>query len=320
MNRFYCNTLCMGALTVGLTAMPSINAAVVTWDGVDGEYTDGINWDTDTVPNTAGGDTAVINAGNVNYTPGGDLTIGGGGSLQINGGSWTQSGGVAWIQVGDGSIVVSGGTFNQGTAGNIVLTGGGSFVVNGGTFNQGSGGFEVNATSSISVSAGTANLNGNLIYQPTTSVAVSLSGTGTINVAGEFKPVETFTMSSGTLDTALISFADGTGGINFTGGQISLDGAGTFSGFYAPTEDKSINFTTGSTGVLFFKNYTLADLAEDGFLTNNAIQYNGDIDAGAFNVFEVDGGVQVSLVPEPGALALIGMGLLSVAARRRNNH
>lgn len=296
MNRFYCNTLGATALVAGLSVMPSAKAAVVTWDGIDGEYTVAANWDTDALPNTAGGDTAIINAGIVTYTPGGDLAIHNGGELQINGGSWTQVGGIAWMQLSGGNLTVTGGTFNQGESGNMIR----------------------NADTTISVSGGTANLNGNLIYQPTAFGAVTVSGTGTLNVAGEFKPIETFTMSGGTLTAELISFADGPGGIDLAGGTIVVNGAGGNSGFYGADATKALNFTTGSSGVLFFESYTLAELSSDGFLSNNTIQYNGTVDAASFTAVEVDGGVAVSLVvPEPGSLALIGLGVLAVIGRRR---
>ena len=276
------------------------HAATVTWGGGDGEYTTGANWTGSSVPNTNGGDTAVINSGNVTYTPGGDLAIHSGGKLQISGGSWTQSGGIAWIQMTGGSLLVNGGTFNQGTAGNIIT----------------------DATSSVTVTSGTANLSGNYIYQASGG-ALTISGTGTVNVAGEFKPIDTFSMSGGKLTANLISFADGPGSITFSGGSISLNGAGANSGFYGGGT-KSLNFTSSSTGSLFFSSYTLTELTSDGFLTNGTIRYNGTIDAGQFTLTAADSGVYVSLtsaaIPEPSTYAaLAGMVILGTAvlARRR---
>ncbi|MFZ4774742.1 MAG: PEP-CTERM sorting domain-containing protein [Terrimicrobiaceae bacterium] len=279
---------CLSALSL------NSQAATVVWGGSSGEYTTGANWVGGAVPNTNGGDTAQINAGAVTYTPGGDLAIHSGGALQINGGSWTQAGGIAWIQLAGGSLNVAGGTFNQGTAGNIILT----------------------ATSSINVSSGTANFNGNFLYDPTNLGVLSITG-GTVNVANEFKPISTFTMVGGNLTANLISFADGPGSINFSGGSISLNGAGANSGFYGGGT-KSLNFTSGSSGSLFFSSYTLADLTADGFLTNGTIQYNGAIAAAQFNAVTSGGGVIVSLVPEPStyALLLLGSGALLFFRRR----
>lgn len=291
-NSHIASTLVAGAALA--FSFSSAHSAIVTWGGSNGEYTTGSNWNGGNVPNTGAGDTAVINAGNVTYTPGGDLFIQNGGILQINGGSWTQAGGIAWIQLAGGTLNVAGGVFNQGTSQNIVKT----------------------ASTVINVSSGTANFNGNLIYEPTNSGQLNITG-GTVNVANEFKPISQFTMTSGVLDANLISFADGPGGITFTGGTISLNGAGPFSGFYGGGLAKGLNFTTGSTGTVFFESYTIADLNADGFLTNGTIQLNGAISAGSFTVVEQNGGVSVSLVPEPSVVALACGGLSTILFFRR---
>lgn len=294
--------LSLGALIAATTTLLTpamLTAATITWGGSDGEYTTAANWTGGSLPNTGGGDTARITAGVVTYTPGGDLALQNGGTLRVSGGSWTQVGGIAWIQMAGGNILVDGGVFNQGTAGNIVL----------------------NASSSITVTAGTANLSGNYIYQAANG-SFSISGTGTVNIANEFKPIDTFTMSGGKLSANLISFADGPGSINFSGGLISLNGAGGNSGFYGGGT-QSLNFTSGSTGSLFFSSYTTTELSSDGFLTNGTIRVNGAIDSGLFTLTAADGGVYVSLtasaVPEPSTYAaLAGAAILGfVVVRRR---
>ena len=193
---------------------------------------------------------------------------------------------------------MTGGIFDQGTAGNIIR----------------------DAASVIQVSAGTLKLNGNVIYEPTLTGAVNITG-GTLNVANEFKPIEDFTMSAGTMVVGnLISFADGPGSVLLTGGTIVLDGSGVFSGFYGGDAlDKSLNFAPGSTGTLRFENYSIAELTADLFLSNNTIQYNGVNDAGAFSVVEDNGGVTITLVPEPASLMLLGLGCLSIASGRRRS-
>jgi hypothetical protein len=300
-SRFLISSLRTGALIAASTLLTPcvVSAATITWGGSDGEYTTGSNWVGSSVPNTNGGDTARITAGNVTYTPGGDLPLHSGGTLRISGGSWTQVVGNAWIQMAGGTILVDGGVFNQGTAGNIIL----------------------DAASAITVTAGTANLNGNYIYQASTG-ALNISGTGTVNIANEFKPIDTFTMSGGSLSANLISFADGPGSINFSGGLISLNGGGGNSGFYGGGT-QSLNFTSGSTGSLFFSSYTTAELSSDGFLTNGTIRVNGSIDASQFTLVEANGGVYVNLtasaVPEPSTYAALA-GILTlgfVIVRRR---
>ena len=282
-------------LAIGLGSTCA-TAGVIVWNGTDGEYTVASNWGGGILPDTANGDTAQITAGNVTYTPGGDLALHNGGTLQITGGSWTQVDGIAWIQMTGGVIDVAGGTFNQGTAGNIIR----------------------DATSVIQVSAGTLSLNDNVIYDPANTGALNVLG-GTLNVGNEFKPIEDFTMSAGTMVVSnLISFADGPGSVLLTGGTIVLDGSGVFSGFYGGDAlDKSLNFLPGSTGTLRFENYSIAELDADLFLSNNTIQYNGANDAAAFSVVEENGGVTITLVPEPATLALLGLGALAIASGRR---
>ncbi len=283
------------ALAIGLGSTYA-TADVVVWNGTDGEYTVNTNWIGDALPDTANGDTAQITAGDVTYTPGGDLALHNGGTLQITGGSWTQVVGIAWIQMTGGVVDVAGGTFNQGTAGNIIR----------------------DAASVFQVSAGTLNLNDNVIYDPTNTGALNVLG-GTLNVGNEFKPIDDFTMSAGTMVVGnLISFADGPGSVLLTGGTIVLDGSTFYSGFYGGDAlDKSLNFLPGSTGTLRFENYTIAELDADLFLSNNTIQYNGANDAAAFSVVEENGGVTITLVPEPASLALLGLGALAIASGRR---
>ncbi|MES2657898.1 MAG: PEP-CTERM sorting domain-containing protein [Verrucomicrobiota bacterium] len=285
------SSICAAAFGVALTL--NSHAALVIWGGSDGQYTTGANWVGGSVPNTNGGDTAQINSGNVTYTPGGDLAIHSGGVLHVNGGSWTQSGGIAWIQMGGGTLSVTGGVFNQGTAGNIVR----------------------NAASSITVGGGIANFSGNFLHDSTNLGAFSITG-GTVNVANEFKPLTTFTLAGGSLTANLISFADGPGSIDFDSGNIAVNGAGFYSGFYGGGS-KSLNFTSGSTGSLFFSTYTLADLAADGFLTNGTIRYNGAISGGSFSATESGGGVIITAVPEPTSPVFFLAGAAAVLYRRR---
>lgn len=277
-------------------SIDGLSAATVVWGGGNGDYLTGANWVNGSVPNTSAGDTAEINSGAVTYTPGGDLAIHNGGALVLNGGSWTQAGGIAWIQLGGGSLTVAGGTFNQGTAGNIVR--------------------DINTT--ISISAGTANFSGNFLNQANLG-NFSITG-GTVNIANEFKPINSFTMTGGTLSVTLISFADGPGIIDFTGGTISVDGSSFYSGFYGGGS-QSLNFSTASTGALFFRNYSLTALAEDGFLTNGTLQWNGAVAPSAFSAVESDGGVVITIIPEPSTpLTLLGgMGALLLLRRRKSN-
>ncbi|CAM3135597.1 hypothetical protein [Rariglobus hedericola] len=295
-------SVALATLALATISTPiSLSAATVIWGGSSGEYTTGANWTGGSVPNTAGGDTAVINGGAVTYTAGGDLAINNGGTLQINGGSWTQAGGISWIQLGGGTLHVTGGAFNQGTAGNL----------------------NRNATSAIIVSGGTASLNGNYTYETAATGTLSISGSGTVNIGGEFSPINTFTLSGGTLNIGtLISFSNGPGTINLSGGTISVNGASGSSGFYAANASQGINFSTGSSGTVVIRNSSVA--ATSGLFTNGSIQYNGTNSASQFNVAQVGGDVfitNISAIPEPSAYAaLVALTTLCFAVTRRRKH
>lgn len=278
----------------------SLQAQEYTWTGATNtDYGTATNW-SGGVPVLTGGDTALINNGDgvIYDAAGGDFIIQGGSTLQISNGSWTQTNGIAWTNMSGGNLLVDGGSFDQGTAGNFLR----------------------NASSSIIVSGGELSLNGNLVYETAASGNLSLSGTGIINVDGEFKPIDTFSIVGGTLNVSnLISFADGPGSLNLSGGSVSVDGAGANSGFYGGSIAKSLNFTTGSTGKLVFRDYTLADLGTDNFLNNGTITLNGAVSALDFTSSQVGLNVEVNVIPEPSSILMIltGMGLLFITLRRR---
>jgi len=304
----------LAAVAVSALAL-NAHAATVVWGGSSGEYTTGTNWVGNSVPNTGAGDTAVINAGAVNYTAGPDLAVNNGGVLQINGGSWTQSGGISWLQLGGGTLNVAGGTFNQGTAGNIVMNGVSSTInVSSGVANFGS--LERHPGSVLNITGGTANFTGNIVNDTTNLGSISVAG-GALVTTGEFKPLNTFTLTTGNLTANLISFSDGPGTFNLSGGSVSVNGAAAYNGIYGAGGSKTMNFTTGSTASLFFSSITLSAFNATNFLTNGTIQYNGAVDAVQFNAVSSGGGVLVTAVPEPSTYALLLMGLGTVLIYRR---
>jgi len=251
------------------------------------------------VPNTNGGDTAVINAA-AEYVAGGDLPFHSGGGLVINsGGSWTQTGGVSWIQAAGGSIVVNGGSFNQGTAGNIIR----------------------DASTVITINTGSATFNGNYTYNPVSSGAFNLNG-GTATFTGEFQLGAPFVVSGATLASRLFVFG-GSNVLTITSGMISTDGAALdggnnpTNGFYAISPTSYVNLTSLGTGV-YFRNFSSAQLTTAGWLTNGAIKYQGSVNPGIFQVVEQGGGVMVTAVPEPSTYAVaIGIGCFGLIYLRR---
>lgn len=237
----------------------------------------------------------------------GGTVIANGGTLSVTGGNYSAT----TTNLENSSLNVSGGGYSSTTS--VLL--GTSLTVSNGTVDL--GGYSRNSSTSLSVSGGTLAVTGDFIHDVTNNGSLTLSNSGTFEVGNEFKPIEDFVMSGGILTVGnLISFADGSGGIEFSGGQINLDGSTFFSGFYPGVN--GLNFTTGSTGLLRFENYTSAELTTDSFLNNGMITANGSVDASAFTVTESGGGVNVSLIPEPGtlALSLVAIGTLFWFRRR----
>lgn len=335
----------MFAAVAGFAAS-SAQAATSTFTGaIDGDYLTGGNWSPSGVPNTSGGDTALINGGTVTYNPSGDLGIGNGGMLEIRSGSWTQINGIAWIQLGAGSgnghILVSGGTFNQGTSTNINLSGSGNtFTVTGGaatfttgvtansrvTYNIAGGATTMNAGplvldngGSFYVSAGSLLIGGNLVLS--NGSTWQQSG-GTVSVNGEFQysSLSGGLMSGGIMNVAtLMTGVNGDPGstFNFSGGVIN-NSATSFSGWYgADNATHPFNFTIGSTGVInFLANTSVQDV--ESWLTAGGIQYNNTINPGAFSVTQNGGTVSLALaIPEPSTVLLVTASLSVVMITRR---
>src|SRR4051812_21473249 len=88
------------SVVAALGLASSANAANVTWTNLGvGNYNDFANWDTGTVPSSAGNDRAIINNGGT-ATINGDQTVGSiilgvtgtqSGNIQMTGGSLTNS-------------------------------------------------------------------------------------------------------------------------------------------------------------------------------------------------------------------------------------
>jgi hypothetical protein len=290
-----------------------------TWTGaVDNQYLTPGNWDGNAVPNTGGGATAQINSGTVEYNPGGDLFVNNGGTLEINGGSFEQTSGAAWMQFAGGNLVVAGGSFSQGTSENIVKDAGTTVTVSAGSasFSLAGGDYALGG-SSLNISGGTTDIGPNagdtsgrsLILN---SGSFAMSG-GILNVSNEFKPLgATASISGGTLNARLISFDSVDTVLEFSGGNINLAVA-TFQGVFSGGNGH-IDFTD-TDATLFI---TGGDQATADSLLNGRLRANGVIDANQFDV-SVDGsGVSISLVPEPGSLALLAIGGLLIARRRRD--
>ncbi|CAN5721026.1 hypothetical protein BH09VER1_BH09VER1_34720 [soil metagenome] len=293
---------------VGTSAL-ALQASAATYNftngGGDNAYLNSANWSGTVVPNTASGDTAVINNGSaVNYVAGPDLTLSNGGQLQVTNGSFTQTVGPAYIQLaGTGSILVNGGTFNQGTAS--------------------SNPFNVTGTgNAFTVSSGVANISSS--FNMNTGLTYLQSG-GVVNVAGAETDFNTTTntLAGGTFNTKLITGVNAPGASRFdiTGGVLNLTGA-AYNGIYAGGLTQYINFTLGSTGVINWTSGSTTITDVQNFVTGGIIEYNsgGYGNLSDFNITSNAGVVSLSLVvPEPSTYACLlgGLGACVVLYRRR---
>lgn len=297
---------------VGTSAL-ALNASAATFNftngGGDNAYLNSANWSGGSVPDTANGDTAVINNGSpVNYVAGPDLTLANGGQLQITNGSWTQTVGPAYIQLsGNGSILVNGGTFNQGTSSSN-------------PFNVTGSGNAFTVSSGVANIASSFNLNRGLTY---------LQSGGVVNVNGaetDFNST-TNTLAGGILNTALITGVNsGTFGARFdiSGGTLNLSGS-AYNGIYSGGLTQYINFTLGSTGVINWTNGTTTVSDVQNFVTAGVIEYNsgGYGNLSDFSITSNAGVVTLALaVPEPTTYACLlgGLGAATVLYRRRPLH
>jgi hypothetical protein len=250
---------------------------------------------------------------------GGDLHINNGGILQLNGGSWTQTDGISWLQLAGGTLLVNGGTFNQGTAGNVVT----------------------DASTVINVVSGAANFNGDFVTSPTGAAfivdggSLNISGKlnynggnlaingGTLTLGTEFDPIVDYTLTSGTLITGLISFANGSGNFNLAGGSLVL-GSG-YNGVYGGEAAGRLNIELGSSNISLTvsSDTALAALFSEGQIgLNGAVATLQDLLDNGF-VLNDDGNVltYTAAIPEPSMVALLlvgGLTLAGTAYRKRS--
>lgn len=321
MSRLQCSIVCaaVGGLVLGAS---SVQAAVKTWSGVNGQWYTPAEWTPSGNPDLiTPNDTAVINAGAVTYTPGGDFIVNS--SLDIaSGASWTQTSSGAWIKFGNtgftGVVNVSG-SFNAGGAGNLFVgnggTGqvsvtGGSLVANN-VIVAGTGSFlAVSAGGSVSATGMTI----------TTPSAVSISGAGSaINMAtSELKPnsVAAVTLTGGTLNVNRLGF-DGAGAntVVLNSGRINITDGVNFNGIFSAGGDDYVNFT-GTSGVVFLgTDATLSNA--NAAIADGRVRLNGAINLAAFQANTVTGGVEISLVPEPATCTVLFGAAATILRRRR---
>ena len=126
----------------------------------------------------------------------------------------------------------------------------------------------------------------------------------------------TFTVSGGSASFANLGIGrdEGTGLLVIAGGTVDVTGTLEFDAISGGDGDGTIDFTSASTGTLTVAGFDAA--AFEALFDSGDITFDGGA-AGTFGeLFQVSGST-LSVVPEPASLALVGLGALAMAGRRR---
>lgn len=295
-----------------------------------------------TISSVGTGNKVVLNnTSNIGYT--GAVSIGNNAQLHLgSGGTNGTLAGAASISLGNSVsafVINQSDTVTQGTEFASTITGAGKLE------QKGAGTTILNSTTGYTgetiVSGGKLMVNGNISTSSLTTVAVgaTLGGVGTVGktivngtlAVGNSPGTMTFTNTLGLNGTTIMEI-DGTAGAGVTGGHdfANLTGSGaagvlTYGG--SMTLDMGVIFGTGSYS------WNLFDMAsETGTFTTIALadQYSGSLlDDDLNGVWDLTSGVNtwqftestgvlgLTVIPEPRAALLGGLGMLALLCRRR---
>ncbi|MGE3771581.1 MAG: hypothetical protein AB7I32_01560 [Gammaproteobacteria bacterium] len=288
---FGSRTLCAAALTI-FAAGP---AAALTWNGVNGSWTDGGNW---TPPGPPGAtDVATINAGTaqldsntsiLGLTQGGG-TIAGTGTLIVTGDSTWSTGthsGTGTSQF-DGALALSG-------AGLKVLLGGRTVNLNGTT--TWSGNTAANNGAIRFWNGGTLNNNGT--FNDANAFASFIEHN--VGSPHNFNNVGTYNKQSNTVTTVDLGVAfNNSGTVNVNAGTFLVNGGGTSSGLFQIAAGAVLEFRNGSSmldeattsgdGLLLISSDNVgadATVAVNGGTHTAAVVFSGSTLTGSDHTFE----------------------------------
>ena len=213
----------------------------------------------------------------------------------------TNSGGVV-TNLGFGDFEGTNGQLRNESLQITAANGGGTFTL----LNEGSNNIITqNTTTTIDIEAGS------LIVERNTFLGNDGAGNLTFNLSGGVAQFD---------DNVGIGRDEATTLVTISGGSFNVDGVLSFdvpggSGGVRPGFG-TIDFTDGSTGSLTVAGLGEADFA--AFVASGDITFDGAAVAAADfgTTFSVSGST-LSVVPEPASLALVGLGALAMAGRRR---
>jgi hypothetical protein len=328
--------LAAAALLAAFTG--NVHAQTVFWDrgGANNNINNPANWTTNTLP--TGGTLGIIDNSIINpatVTVSANLT---GYNLRLDAGTLALGSGRVFT---DTTLVVKGGEFALQANNRLTMSGTTTVTIDGGTMTRGN-----------------ASPNGADLYMKPGSTFNVMSGSAaaknfwdnsgianfTVNVSGGSLTVDSFDLrGSGTTEAAenssVLRITGGATSITnaavttriWNGGRVEFGaGAGTLSFAAAPvfnntgTESLStirgfFDFLEDSGGSLTIAGFTKANYETwwTGTGNDNRLRYQGTNTGSFDDVFSVTGAT-MTLIPEPGTLALMGMaGLALLAGLRR---